>query len=646
MLKIGIPMFTRSTRLLFFSLSLASLSMASLPGEVSELPDLESLSGVHPRLFVTADDFQALQERQWDSLGERYLEFLHDSGEAMLGLPPVAHELYGYRMLAQSNRILKRIATWSLLYRMEGDTRYRDAAIRELENATAFSDWNPQHFLDVGELSLAVAIGTDWLWDELSTDQRDRFLEAMKTKAIEPSLDESDPLNWWLYYYNNWNPVCHSGLTASALLLAEREPELAARVMDRSMRAFPYALESYHQDGAYPEGPGYWDYGTNFACLFLNLIDRAFGSTLGLDEDPAFRASATYRAMVVTPTGKFYNYADGSAKDRFAVATAWFASQYGDPAGDFEMRRGLENWLDRGEWEPEDNSGRLMPFLALWYPDSAEASTSGKPRLPKTWLGRGPNPVAFVREGFTGPDDFFLGFKGNDGSVSHAHLDAGSFILEDEGVRWAVDLGSQNYGSIEKLGFGLWDRRQYSDRWRVFRLGSYSHNVLLIDQRMQGAEVKANITSLDRQGDLVEGAVDLLPVYFGQAKSYRRTFRIHDFSVVEIIDRVRGARERTQHQGRTPATLRWRMLTEAEVTVEDHEAILRQDGKTLRLVVAEPAGGYLRAAPVDPPPNFWDAANPGVTAIDFWCQATDFGDQDVRVVMSTDFEALDRILEE
>jgi hypothetical protein len=34
--------------------------------------------------------------------------------------------------------------------------------------AAAFSDWNPSHFLDVAEMTAALAIGYDWLYEEVS----------------------------------------------------------------------------------------------------------------------------------------------------------------------------------------------------------------------------------------------------------------------------------------------------------------------------------------------------------------------------------------------------------------------------------------------------------------------------------------------
>lgn len=617
------------------------LFVSAATTETDPALDLATVQGSHPRLFVSASDLEDLRDRAWTGQGRALRDFLSTSGHAMLEQPPVTYSFTGRRLLGESRKALKRITTWALLYRLEKDTRFRDAAIRELEAAVAFPDWNPAHFLDVGEMALAVSIGTDWLWEDLSPDQRSRFLTALREKAIQPSLDASHPDNWWIDYYNNWNPVCHSGLAAAALLLAESDPELAERIIRRAIRSFPATLESYRPSGTYPEGPVYWDYGTAFSAVLLDLLDNAFGTVFGLDADPAFRASATFRASAVTPTGRFYNYADCGEEARLAEAAAWFASAYEDPAARYELQRGLAEFFRSGEWRPDNNHHRMLPFVCLWYP---EDTGSSDPDLPRIWLGKGPNPVAMIRENWDNPDSFFLGFKGNDGSVSHAHMDAGSFVFEDEGVRWAVDLGTQNYNSLESVGLGMWDRRQHSDRWRIFRVGPYSHNLLLIDERPQSATAKADIVHLESTVDEVHGIVDLSPVYTGQADQYQRHFHVYDHAVLRVVDQVKGARIRTLRQGRDTATLHWRMLTRAKVSIEGNRAVLREDGRDLQLVVREPARFTLRAQPVDPPPYFWDAPNPGVTAIDIWMKADENGNQVVDVLMSTDPEALSRVL--
>ncbi len=50
---------------------------------------------------------------------------------------------------------------------MTGDPQFKDRAEQEMLGVAAFPDWNPPHFLDVGEMTTAMAIGYDWLYDVL-----------------------------------------------------------------------------------------------------------------------------------------------------------------------------------------------------------------------------------------------------------------------------------------------------------------------------------------------------------------------------------------------------------------------------------------------------------------------------------------------
>lgn len=628
--------------LLFLTSGIATLS----PVQAQVSPDLFNVDSIrlnHPRILASEDDFQRIRDPNWDSLGMQYLSFLKQTGHELLDQPPIEYKLDGKRLLHQSRRFLKRVSTWALLYRVFGDTSYRDRVIRELENVSRFPDWNPQHYLDIGEMALGFAIGTDWLWEELSGEQRERFLDTLINKAIKPSLDEGDPYNWWVESSNNWNPVCHAGLVASALLIVESDPKLAERVIRRAIRSVPIAMDATDPDGIYPEGPIYWGYGTHFSAVLIDLLENATNSSFGLSEHQSFRQSIVFHSLAIAPSGQYYNFYDGGTLVRFQPVTAWFASRYDDPTGLYELKRSLKIYLESNTWNPEDIRGRNLAMLALWYPENTGSESTSTSSLPKNWKGNGPNPLAFVRESWDDPNSFYLAFKGGNGQISHAHMDAGSFVFEDEGIRWAIDLGAQDYLSLESKGLGIWDRRQHSDRWRIFRLGPYSHNQLLIDQRLQNAEGSASITQfLDTQNQ-VHGTVDLSDIYSGQADSYERTFTVQQYKVLSINDRIEGARQRTEQQGRQSATLRWRMLTEAAVEIENNEAILKQEGKTLFLKVVGPSKYVFRTESIDPPPNYWDTPNPGVRAIDFWCNTDDFGDREITVLMSVDKAALEQV---
>ena len=55
-------------------------------------------------------------------------------------------------------------------YRMTKDPAILKRAELELLAISKFSDWNPSHFLDVAEMTMAAAIGYDWLYSDYQTN--------------------------------------------------------------------------------------------------------------------------------------------------------------------------------------------------------------------------------------------------------------------------------------------------------------------------------------------------------------------------------------------------------------------------------------------------------------------------------------------
>ena len=90
---------------------------------------------------------------------------------------------------------------------------------------------------------------------------------------------------------------------------------------------------------------------------------------------------------------------------------------------------------------------RLLPATMLWGKGiSLEKLAPPKKQI---WVGQGKNPVALMRTSWTNPDAIYVGLKGGSPSVSHGHMDVGSFVMDANGERWSMDLGMQEYESLE-----------------------------------------------------------------------------------------------------------------------------------------------------------------------------------------------------
>ena len=573
-------------------------------------PMTDALAGLesHPRFLAPASVWRELEQRRSaDPLLQAVHETVLADARGLLEVAPVRREMEGRRLLGVSRTLVQRLLPLAYAWRTSGEPVFLRRAEQEMLAAAEFSDWNPSHFLDVAEATTAVAIAYDWCFEGLEPTARARIRQAIIKKGIRPGLDPTAPHNSWHQTANNWNQVCFAGMVLGALAVAEDEPELAKDVLQRARAGIRYGLEPYEPDGVYPEGPNYWAYGTTFHVLLLHAVQSALGQTWNEAMSPAFLASAGGFLQCTAPSGNFYNFADGSERAQHEPALYWFAQTQNDPGLLLFNHRHLQG----GELQrPFQARSRFFALVPIWWPRTEWAAQEPKPSLSLRWLGQGVNPIGVFRESWNDPRGFYLAFKGGAAELNHAHMDAGSFILELNGVRWAVDLGAQSYESLESKGIDLWNRSQESQRWSVYRLNNYSHSTLTIGGQPHRVGGYAQITAFQTGENGIENPfaiVEASPVFAGQAESVRRGFQLLPGRAVLVQDEVRGLRANER--------VRWQLATRAEVTVQGRAAVLRQSGETLHVALSATVPGEFQSAPAEPPADGFNAANPGVTLL-------------------------------
>ena len=185
-----------------------------------------------------------------------------------------------------------------MIYRLDKDSKTLNRINDEIKTVCAFEDWNPQHFLDIAEMSFAVALAVDWTGDALPKTTLSLAKTSLVEKGIKPSYNEGGQRMSWISGTNNWNSVCHGGMVAASLVVADIYPELAAKTISRALKMLPNSLEEYAPDGIYPEGPTYWGYGTSYAIIAANSLTTALGSDFGISKSPGFMQSANFRLLV------------------------------------------------------------------------------------------------------------------------------------------------------------------------------------------------------------------------------------------------------------------------------------------------------------------------------------------------------------
>jgi len=525
--------------------------------------------------------------------------------DALLPAKPVRRIKQGRRLLGVSRTCLKRVVWLSMAYYLTGDRKYALRCQAEMLAAARFSDWNPSHYLDVGEMTFGLALGYDWLYAELDPESRGKIRDAILDKGLRVPNDRR--YRHWIKASNNWGQVCHGGMVAGALVTMEDEPELAAITIHRALHNVPRSMAAFAPKGSYPEGPGYWSYGTTYNVLLIAELESALGTDFGLSKGPGFSRTGEYINEVTGPSGEFFNYADGGAGRGAQPALWWLARRFQHPDWLLFEKDILRDRLRR--LDPKHASGqsdRFLPLALLWMTKPAPSNASIS--MPLAWNGEGHTPIAVFRSSWTDPNATFVALKAGSPSAPHGQMDTGSFVLDADGVRWGVDLGAEGYHGIEARGMNLWSSRQDSDRWKIFRQSNLGHNTLVIDGRLQVAHGFAKIVRFSDNPAFPHAVADLSAVYSGQVESVYRGVALLPSGEVWIRDRLTGLRPGTH--------VRWAMITRGKPRLDSGpKAELRLGQARLALRSVMPSGIAWRALDCARPAHEWDSPNRGTTML-------------------------------
>jgi hypothetical protein len=526
----------------------------------------KNLRKSQPRLILNAKLEKELKKKmKTNPVLQNMYKAIKLNSESIFSEPFLEQKVIGWRMLKVSSEMLYRVNMLAFVYLMEKEPEILRRINDELVAVCNFSDWNPQHFLDVAEMSMAVALALDWTAGNLPESTIQLAKSALVEKGIKPSWSEIGNRIRWVNRDNNWNQVCNGGMIAAALAVAEDEPELAVKTISRALNSLPYALEVYMPDGIYPEGTGYWYYGTSYTVLAAAMLESTFGHDFGIGDYPGFKESATFRYLMNTPLEGFFNFSDCADKraDNGDLALAWFASKLGNKEY-FEKERFLREPKDMGKLE------RIAGVAMVWLSQYEEKAGA---KLPVVWKGDGMNPlIVFKNEDDT--NGFYLGAKGGKGMINHANMDAGSFVFELNGVRWGIDPGSQKYHDLEKTGFDLWSRSQESDRWTLLTKNNFGHSTITINNTSHCVDGFVPITDF-KSGEKPQATFDMTAAFGDLVTKATRSFIKDSPSSIVVEDEILKS-DKTK-------LITWQFMTTADVEITDDGAILKQDGKTVRL---------------------------------------------------------------
>lgn len=586
-------------------LGMSQASAATAPSSVhltSAASAVSITSTARPRLIANPSQVSQAASTS-DPVSAKLKSYVMWRADHLLGATPVSYTLNGGRLLDVSEAVLNRTYVLAAAWLITKDTKYTDQLWKDLAAAAAFPDWNPDHFLDTGEMANAFGVAYDWAYGAWTPTQLTTMQNALISKAFQPALkvytlpaSDPYPYKWdgnWALMKNNRNLVINSGLGMAALAISgDASSSIPQTILDDSVTSIQNGLSEYASDGGYAEGPSYWEWATKRLISFITSLKVATGSDSGLAQNAGLQRTSQFGLAVTGADGTLNSFSDSATTMDPTAVLSGLAQLYGD--------RGLDGYAAASTTTTEASlrlfwhqpgiaadSGAINPAKDLDFPSARFFS------MRQSWTSPTATSVAFKYGGTNSPPD-------------HQQADAGTFDLESLGQPWAVDLGK------EDLSYDLTDAPT-TNRLDYYRNRPEGHNTMVFDMSGSSFKLDAPVTKVRAASNDFSSyyVADLSKLYPDQVTSWRRGVKLTDNRQQVIVQ--------DEFQTKTKSPVSWRMQTAAQISVsaDGKTAYLVSNGRLMQATITKGPGAFTvsAAAPMGLSPNPQQTPNTGYSAL-------------------------------
>ena len=339
------------------------------------------------------------------------------------------------------------------------------AYLQDLLWATCETTWwvaaahqEPNGPLDLLSTMMAAQLAeiVDLLGDRLDAEVVDRVTAEVRRRVLEPYLDPRYRHIWWRKNSNNWNAVCHGGVSTAAIIL-QNDPEKLTRTLATALSDMEIFVGGFTDDGGCTEGPGYWRYGFGW---FMKIAERLHDWSAGridITGDPKIGRIARYPLATCVRPGVDLPFADYHGGGKLSPLLALRINRFFDVPELYAL-------CPRNE----DDTLKLSNLdEALRYDGRPVPATPPTGDKLLAELG-----TALLR---TAEGKVALGAKAGHNGEHHNHNDVGSFVVYQEGTEFITDPGAPQYTA-----------RTFSPRrYEIALCNSFGHSVPVIDGQLQ-----------------------------------------------------------------------------------------------------------------------------------------------------------------
>ncbi len=515
-----------------------------------------TLSQAHPRLWLnpeTLSEFSVAVTQSEQHCG--WGDFFEKSVKPWMGRD-VMEEPAGYPNHQRVAPIWRQtyIDCQELLYAIRhlaiAGQVTQDAALTERAKAwlLAAASWNPtgttaRTYTDewAFRVTLALAWGYDWLYDELNEEERTLVRAALLTRTREIADHIINHARIHLFPYDSHAVRAVSAVLVPASIAMLHEEEEAQLWLDYSIEFLSTVYSPWgDNDGGWAEGPHYWMTGLAYLIDAANLLKSYTG--IDLYQRPFLQKTADFPFYTKPPDIRRATFGDDSTMgDLPCLKLGYNVRQFAGITGN-----GVYQWY-YDEIKKNDPGTEMAFYNWGWWDlnfddmvyrhDYPVVESVAPANIPKVRWFQGIGWVA-IQHRMDNPDDHvsFIMKSSPFGSISHSHGDQNAFCLSAYGEDLAIQSG--HYVAFNSSMHQKW-RRQ-----------TRSKNAILIDGKGQYADgdksktlrATGNITSVKENDDHVFISADATMAYQSLNDSVtlarRDVYFVHDsyFVIVDTVD--------------------------------------------------------------------------------------------------------------
>ena len=371
-------------------------------------------------------------------------------------------------------------------YVLTEDIKYLQSAYEVALHLGAWEHWGPGHFLNCADSSNDFAIYYDWTYQgyvQLAASGITRadgseydvkvLADILARQGVHEGYlstnDKCDHISEvvgmggssYSKRTNNWAAVCVGGMTVASLAIldgnaGETYLEEAKFILGKNlMSLMELGMDIYAPDGAYIEGPGYWNYGTNNFFRMCAALDSAAGTNYGLMDCWGIDTTCYYACHTEDNNSKYFPFHDGSVGNQ-DTSYFFYVAEYFNDATLYDARY---NQIAGGT-----KNASILDFI--YYPQGDINADD----IQLDYYSS--NIDLFATRSSWEKDALFASMIGGNNNVSHGQIDAGDFVYHNGGNIWIYDLGTENYNCT-----GFWPD---ATRYRYYVMKPEGNNTIAI----------------------------------------------------------------------------------------------------------------------------------------------------------------------